>query len=1566
MAIELQGQYQALARKYRPQTFEDVVGQEHVINALKNSIEQQRIHHAYLLTGTRGIGKTTIARIIAKCLECETGITAHPHINGEPVCDTCKAIADGNFPDVIEIDGASQTKVDDTRQLLESTQYPPLKGRFKVYIIDEVHMLSQSSFNALLKTLEEPPAYVKFILATTDPQKIPVTVLSRCLQFQLKALTVNQISAQIAKIATKENISFENEAVNLLARAARGSMRDALSLCDQAVALGNGSITKDNVQAMLGTAGDGFVCSVLDLLKNPSVPVNAQASAQVPVPVAQSQKTLSDVLNEIRTISPNYRTLLNDLVLCFHDLALFQMIGYPQNINIFSIPQSTLTTYAPLFSSEALQLYYQIALQGIEEYKVSSDGSTAFEMTILRMLAFTPEKKKDWIGEDNSVEVIYLNPVVNSAVLSSLTSNALDKGHAPESNSSLASALKNEAQSYVADPATKVTVLTDHNVIAHENTVLQNGTAVNQELVRQDLVNKVASENFTLKPEITNALVAEAQSITNSSTLNIVNNEHTVDPGVLTDNAKSQALNEALPVDIVKATTTNITATDDVASASPVTETSDSASKRPVVAPKSGSDSADTLPQVNTQINEVSVVAKNTVVTSAKADNAAVNLTDHNTPDTTETTANTSASNDVPKVTPSEETNAVAATVAPTEATVNEINEFPVPDINPQSQVFTVNSANQAPAFGSTHNSKTDDLNVLIQGLETLNNQVVTNNNPHLGEYRKVLTNIITPKTTESSIVPENEELHVNSTLSQLSDVRQNHDLQEKFKLISDVSQYINHVYAVLKGYQTEAESLKEGKSKSSHIEGMSSIISDMTYGKNDVQAANDENPSTDAISTDAISKLPTFNENGEIVTASNPAEPNSNEPKLETQVSSESLKLPNSGTVQDNHVQDNGVQGNAVVAPVNTATVVSEPNNAENISTASNNTVPETTVTDKKAVENTENLALNTAKANNSTLVNQDNHTLVDDFTKAVQEIASDKENESKDVVKTLSSDEILTPQVAELTPDELLRKAQEEALAQLQSNQTLNQKLKEEAATLNQNVDVSSLTEDSNKAFLEDDKANLNSEIPDAVNTATVNSVSFDNSAALVDASNNDIPAITASTEVSANVPHEIAVEPNQEVTAPLNTTNTAIETNQNASAENVANDKNVKNAENSENVDKSDESSNIPLATLTSNNNASNTPNSTGDLSTDTTVSSVQDFIPLSKAVALELQKGSYTDTVPVIKARTYSKSLELAINETLNGQLGNNHNVTDNGNAVSNTLATNKIASNSNLSQQVATVKTQSAPVTSVTQTAHAQSSDGTNAPVAPEKIPSSEVPPDFYDEVPVDAYEFDADPVGNAIVDESYDDDEYSQGARVTGSDLKFDNIATDENSSNTDGNPKKFRESTLKLIEEDQQFENKRLGRQLQSSDFYDRVYKNDLWYQDIVKAGYNDGPVYSALCYTNRLISPDNPYAWVLQISADFQLLFISPEFHHNLRTKFSIEQGHPVELKIEKVQGIPSGCPEDLARKFYVKEIEDTRNNMAKDKNISLLLENLGEDIRTLNLSLYKQEDDKAVVKK
>ena len=369
-------------------------------------------------------------------------------------------------------------------------------------------------------------------------------------------------------------------------------------------------------------------------------------------------------------------------------------------------------------------------------------------------------------------------------------------------------------------------------------------------------------------------------------------------------------------------------------------------------------------------------------------------------------------------------------------------------------------------------------------------------------------------------------------------------------------------------------------------------------------------------------------------------------------------------------------------------------------------------------------------------------------------------------------------------------------------------------------------------------------------------------------------------------------------------------------------------------------------------------------TDDMRADTDLSKVQEFMSLAKALALELQKGSYTDSVPVIKAHTYSQSLNQAITETLNGQLGSNHNAVE-GNSSG--VFSNEVSSiNENKAIETASTKPQvlvqhQSVLQDKTSTAQNTQISENNSVSS-----SSEVPSEYFYEIPVDAYESDIDPVDNSIVDESYDNDEFSEGARVKGSDLKFDYIGANENSTNADGNPAKFRESTLKLIEEDQQFENKRLGRRLESCDFYDRVYKNDAWYQDIVKAGYNDGPVYSALCYTNRVVSPDDPYSWVLQISSDFQLLFISPEFHHNLRTKFSIEQEHPVELKIEKVQGIPRGCPEDLARHFYVKEIEDTRQKMSKDKNVSLLLEHLGEDIRTLNLSLYKQEDSKALTKK
>lgn len=851
----------------------------------------------------------------------------------------------------------------------------------------------------------------------------------------------------------------------------------------------------------------------------------------------------------------------------------------------------------------------------------------------------------------------------------------------------------------------------------------------------------------------------------------------------------------------------------------------------------------------------------------------------------------------------------------------NEINEFPVPDIISQSQVFSVNPQNSASDFGSTYGSKSEDLNVLIHGLETLNNQVVTNNNPHLGQYRKVLTNIITPKSTDSSIVPENEELQTNSSFTKLSSLRNNQELQDKFSLISDVSRYINHIYGVLKGYQTEAESLKEGKSKSSHIEGMSSIISDMTYGKNSNDSVNgDANEETPSI-TDSISKLPSFNENGEIVTSSSIAPDTNNTSEVKTEPSVQSV---NDNSFDNTEVKSN--VNNAETAPANGEPVYIG---------ATGNLNPEAI---KATNADNTNVAIENSVSDSSLVhvPSNSNKVTADDFTKVVQELSSDNSKDKKNEVKT-DNNEILTPQVVELTPDELLRKAQEEALAQLQSNQSLNQKLKEEAAALNKNVDASNLPKDDNKSFIEDDKANLNAELPDAVSEGSVSAPIETTPAASNLNASTDNTATNASRTAATN---GIAESTDKELVIKVNDTLVSTDT--------------VK-------VNSIAQSSVIGSAKVTNNNTKFT---NTDDMRADTDLSKVQEFMSLTKALALELQKGSYTDSVPVIKAHTYSQSLNQAITETLNGQLGSNHNAVE-GNSSGvfsnedSSINENKVIESASTKPQVL-VQHQSVLQDKTSTAQNTQISENNSVPS------SSEVPSEYFYEIPVDAYESDIDPVDNSIVDESYDNDEFSEGARVKGSDLKFDYIGANENSTNADGNPAKFRESTLKLIEEDQQFENKRLGRRLESCDFYDRVYKNDAWYQDIVKAGYNDGPVYSALCYTNRVVSPDDPYSWVLQISSDFQLLFISPEFHHNLRTKFSIEQEHPVELKIEKVQGIPRGCPEDLARHFYIKEIEDTRQKMSKDKNVSLLLEHLGEDIRTLNLSLYKQEDSKSLTKK
>jgi len=362
--------YQVLARKWRPKKFEELMGQEHVVTVLVNALAQQRLHHAYLFTGTRGVGKTTIARIFAKSLNCETGITATPC--GK--CDTCVEIDQGRFVDLLEIDAASKTKVDDTREILDNVQYAPTRGRYKVYLIDEVHMLSRHSFNALLKTLEEPPEHVKFILATTDPQKLPVTVLSRCLQFHLKALTVSQIETKLTEILAQEQVNHEAATLTLLAKAARGSMRDSLSLTDQAIAQGRGNITLVNIQQMLGGLDQNWVYKiVIDLLKQDGI-------------------SLMALTQEIASCAPSYSRLFAELIQLFHQVAILQIVD--QSFDLAPEHALLLKKFSQAMSPEDVQLYYQICVNGRKDLSYASDEQAAFDMTLLRLFAFKPIQKE--------------------------------------------------------------------------------------------------------------------------------------------------------------------------------------------------------------------------------------------------------------------------------------------------------------------------------------------------------------------------------------------------------------------------------------------------------------------------------------------------------------------------------------------------------------------------------------------------------------------------------------------------------------------------------------------------------------------------------------------------------------------------------------------------------------------------------------------------------------------------------------------------------------------------------------------------------------------------------------------------------------------------------------------------------------------------------------------------------------------------------------------------------------------------------------------------------------------
>lgn len=358
---------QVLARKWRPRTFAELVGQEHVVRALENALVQQRLHHAYLFTGTRGVGKTTLARIIAKALNCETGVTPAPCGR----CAACTEIDGGRFVDLIELDAASNTQVDNMRELLENALYAPTAGRYKVYIIDEVHMLSRSAFNAMLKTLEEPPQHVKFVLATTDPQKVPVTVLSRCLQFGLKRIPEPQIVDRLRHILDAESVRYEPAALGMLARAAQGSMRDALSLLDQAIAHGGGSVVQDSVRAMLGIVGRDHLFAIL----------RALAARDGAALVAEAARMAEHSLS--------FDAALQDIASLLHRLSLVQAV--PETAGDDDPDGGMLNEIAGLFPAEDLQLYYQIAIQGRGDLGLAPDEHAGFTMTLLRMLAFAPD-----------------------------------------------------------------------------------------------------------------------------------------------------------------------------------------------------------------------------------------------------------------------------------------------------------------------------------------------------------------------------------------------------------------------------------------------------------------------------------------------------------------------------------------------------------------------------------------------------------------------------------------------------------------------------------------------------------------------------------------------------------------------------------------------------------------------------------------------------------------------------------------------------------------------------------------------------------------------------------------------------------------------------------------------------------------------------------------------------------------------------------------------------------------------------------------------------------------------
>lgn len=432
--------YQVLARKWRPRTFQEMTGQEHVLRMLSNALQQNRIHHAYLFTGTRGVGKTTVARIFAKCLNCESGISAEAC--GQ--CASCVAFDAGKFIDLYEVDAASRTKVEDTRELLDNVLYPPTIGRYKIYLIDEVHMLSNHSFNALLKTLEEPPPHVKFLFATTDPKRLPITVLSRCLQFNLKSMTVNEISHRLAHICNAENISYEPPALNQIAKAADGSMRDSLSLLDQAVAYGNGAITLHDIRSMFRFMAQDDLMPLIHAIAD------------------QNGQLVFELIAQLAEHAPDFSQILEEFIHLLHQVAVLQITKQNNDEN------ETLNVLAKKLTAEEVQLYYQIALLGRRDLSYTPDPRQGFEMTLLRMLAFkpsvasthtantTPEKNTCAVGHSqrNTASISANSPhtkVVTPNILNTVSTPEISEAQMQSATSTAISEAQIQSAAAIAD-----------------------------------------------------------------------------------------------------------------------------------------------------------------------------------------------------------------------------------------------------------------------------------------------------------------------------------------------------------------------------------------------------------------------------------------------------------------------------------------------------------------------------------------------------------------------------------------------------------------------------------------------------------------------------------------------------------------------------------------------------------------------------------------------------------------------------------------------------------------------------------------------------------------------------------------------------------------------------------------------------------------------------------------------------------------------------------------------------------------------------------------------------------